>query len=173
MRKLIKSDTEYAAWIAELKNRYLQQQVKAAIKVNTQMLHYYWMLGRDIVELKAESKWGDKLLNTLSIDLQNAMPGIKGLSPVNLLYMKKFYLLYHSLGDENVPQLVEQLPSIIFQVPWGHHRLLIKDPYHFDFIQLTEKYKEKELKDALVDNITKNIKSSLPSIEEIEEELNS
>jgi predicted nuclease of restriction endonuclease-like (RecB) superfamily len=216
MRKLIKSDTEYAAWIAELKNRYLQQQVKAAIKVNTQMLHYYWMLGRDIVELKAESKWGDKLLNTLSIDLQNAMPGIKGLSPVNLLYMKKFYLLYRSLGDENVPQLVEQLPSMIFQIPWGHHRLLIdrrlttcqalffvqktvengwsrsmllnfidtdlyerqgksinnfintlpatasslaseliKDPYHFDFIQLTEKYKEKELKDALVDNITK------------------
>ena len=31
----------------------------------------------------------------------------------------------------------------------------LKDPYNFDFITLTEKYKEKELEDALVDNIVK------------------
>jgi len=31
----------------------------------------------------------------------------------------------------------------------------LKDPYNFDFITLTEKYKEKELEDALVENITK------------------
>ena len=32
---------------------------------------------------------------------------------------------------------------------------LIKDPYNFDFIQLTDEYKERELKDALIENITK------------------
>ena len=31
----------------------------------------------------------------------------------------------------------------------------LKDPYNFDFLTLTENYKEKELEDALVDNITK------------------
>ena len=31
----------------------------------------------------------------------------------------------------------------------------LKDPYNFDFVTLTEKYKEKELEDALVENITK------------------
>jgi predicted nuclease of restriction endonuclease-like (RecB) superfamily len=30
-----------------------------------------------------------------------------------------------------------------------------KDPYKFDFVRLTEGYKEKELEDALIDNITK------------------
>jgi predicted nuclease of restriction endonuclease-like (RecB) superfamily len=32
---------------------------------------------------------------------------------------------------------------------------IIKDPYNFGFLILTEKYKEKELEDALIDNITK------------------
>ncbi|MDR1336857.1 MAG: PDDEXK nuclease domain-containing protein, partial [Tannerella sp.] len=32
---------------------------------------------------------------------------------------------------------------------------ITKDPYNFDFLSLTENYKEKELKDALIDNITK------------------
>ncbi|WP_156285783.1 PDDEXK nuclease domain-containing protein [Oceanivirga salmonicida] len=32
---------------------------------------------------------------------------------------------------------------------------MIKDPYNFDFISITEKYNEKELKDALMDNIQK------------------
>jgi RecB family endonuclease NucS len=31
----------------------------------------------------------------------------------------------------------------------------LKDPYNFDFIALTDKYKEKELEDALIDNVTK------------------
>lgn len=31
---------------------------------------------------------------------------------------------------------------------------LTKDPYNFDFITLTQNYNEKELKDALMDNIT-------------------
>ena len=164
--------------------------------------------------MNAEKKWGDKILKSLSDDLKASLPGIKGFSPVNLLYMKNFYLLYKPLSI--APQVVEQLPDFIFQVPWGHHRLLIdkrfdmekalffvrktiengwsrsllecfintdlyerqgksvnnftktlpsitsdlateliKDPYNFDFIQLTDEYKERELKDALIENITK------------------
>jgi predicted nuclease of restriction endonuclease-like (RecB) superfamily len=32
---------------------------------------------------------------------------------------------------------------------------ILKDPYNFDFVALTEKYKEKELEDALINNIAK------------------
>ena len=32
---------------------------------------------------------------------------------------------------------------------------IIKDPYNFDFITLTEPFKERELEDALTTNITK------------------
>ena len=32
---------------------------------------------------------------------------------------------------------------------------LLKDPYNFDFLTLTENYKERELENALVGNVTK------------------
>lgn len=58
MSKLIKIDTEYQQWIKNLSERYRQSQLKAAVKVNTEMLRFYWSLGADIVNLKAESNGG-------------------------------------------------------------------------------------------------------------------
>lgn len=37
--KLIKTDNSYKAWITELKQRIRQPQIKAALKVNVEMLH--------------------------------------------------------------------------------------------------------------------------------------
>lgn len=45
-------DKDYLQWVSELSKRYRQSQVKAAVKVNTEMLKFYWSLGRDIVALK-------------------------------------------------------------------------------------------------------------------------
>ncbi len=46
----------------------------------------------------------------------------------------------------------------------------LKDPYNFDFLTIREKHDEKELENALVEQIIK-FKSAIPSIEEIEAEL--
>lgn len=226
MTSLIKIDGEYANWIKDLSLRFKQSQIKASIKVNSEMLKYYYSLGADIVNKKAESRWGDGFFKNLSRDLQDSLPGIKGLSETNLKYAKCFYLLYNQ-GDEISPQVVDQIGKIndnelnissyILNVPWGHHRFiidkcknntqkalfyvrktiennwsrtvllnfldtdlyerqrksvtnfkttlpevnsdlaqeLIKDPYCFDFASLSERYNEKELKDALINNIEK------------------
>ncbi|WP_298455497.1 DUF1016 N-terminal domain-containing protein [uncultured Prevotella sp.] len=34
------------------------------------MLQFYWSLGKDIVTLHAESRWGDKIIKLLSTDLR-------------------------------------------------------------------------------------------------------
>ena len=47
-------DKDYLQWVKELSKRYRQSQIKAAVKVNTEMLKFYWSLGRDIVELQIE-----------------------------------------------------------------------------------------------------------------------
>jgi hypothetical protein len=65
MSKLIKIDAGYKQWISELSERFRMSQLQASIKVNTEMLRFYWSLGRDIVELKAESKWGDGIIMVL------------------------------------------------------------------------------------------------------------
>ena len=140
-------DKEYLQWVQDLCKRYRQSQIKAAAKVNTEQLKYYLALGRDIVTLKAESRWGSKFMANLSRDLKELMPEVTSFSPTNLLYMKNFYLLYQplleiapQLEEQNAiitPQLEEQFGFDIFSIPWGHHKLLIdkflKDPQRAQF----------------------------------------
>ena len=104
-------DNDYLQWVSELSKRYRQSQVKAAIKVNTEMLKFYWSLGRDIIALKAEVRWGSKFLANLSRDLKEQIPGATCFSPKNLLYMKNFFRLYKGYG-EITPQFGEQLENV-------------------------------------------------------------
>jgi hypothetical protein len=105
MSKLIKIDEEYKQWISELSERFRVSQLRASVKVNAEMLRFYWSLGRDIVEFKAESKWGNGVIKSISQDLQNQLPGIKGFSETNIDYMKRFYILYNKTNIIS-PQLV-------------------------------------------------------------------
>ena len=43
-------DTDYIQWIKELSLRYRRSQIKAAVKVNQEMLQFYWELGKDIMK---------------------------------------------------------------------------------------------------------------------------
>ena len=73
-------DKEYKEWIKDLSVRYRRSQIKAAVKVNTEKLFFNWQLGRDIVEMHVEDRWGEKVISQLSKDLQQALPGVEGLS---------------------------------------------------------------------------------------------
>lgn len=238
MSSLIKTDVRYRKWITAVSKRFRQSQLKAAVKVNGEMLRFYWGLGRDISLLSKEADYGSNFYKTISGDLKDVFPDIKSFSPTNLKYMRYFYEMYPAVGirqqtadelviPENRPQLVdgfdqtENRPQpvdnleMIFYIPWGHNRMILdkckgnpekalfyvkktlennwsravlmnfldtdlyerqgkaitnfsltlpaeqselaqaitKDPYNFDFISIREKYDEKELKDALMDNI--------------------
>lgn len=67
-------DAEYAEWIAELKHRYRSAQVKAAVKVNAEKLLFNWQLGRDLVQKKAEERWGEGVVEQVSLDLKREFP---------------------------------------------------------------------------------------------------
>lgn len=101
------ANTDYVQWLSDLKQRYHQSQVKAVVRINQSMLEFYWSLGRDIVAIKAESKWGSGVLQQLSIDLQQMFPEEKGFSYTNIRYMKQWYSFYyervticHQVGGE-------------------------------------------------------------------------
>ena len=104
MSKLIKTDMDYAQWIQNLKARYKLSQIKAATQVNSEMLRFYWTLGRDIVARDAENRYGSGFYENLCRDLKEALPEASGFSRQNLQYMKRMYLLY-SEDIENRPQL--------------------------------------------------------------------
>ena len=225
----------YASWIESLSVRYRQSQIKAAVAVNTEMLKFYFGLGRDLTLMEKDQPWGSGFLKRVSLDLKTKMPTADCFSPTNLKYMRWFWQLYapfvfspQTVDKSNVtisPQVVDlyysqvedEFDHPIFHVPWGHQRYLIdkfrdepdnamfyvretvkngwsraillnfldtklherqgkavsnfavalpepdsdlaqeitKDPYCFDFIALTPKYREKELKDAMMAHIEK------------------
>ena len=97
-------DKDYLQWVKELCKRYRQSQIKAAVKVNTEMLKFYWSLGRDIVALKAEARWGSKFFVNLSRDLKELNPKATCFSPTNLLYMKNFF--------DSIKIIVKLLPKL-------------------------------------------------------------
>lgn len=110
------ADKEYVEWLKELKTRYRQSQAKAAVKVNTAVLEFYWSLGRDIIQRKVESRWGSGFFNQLSLDMRAMFPDEKGFSSANLRYMKRWFEFYyqrvvnlHQAGEEIVRQPAEEI----------------------------------------------------------------
>jgi predicted nuclease of restriction endonuclease-like (RecB) superfamily len=256
----------------DLKFRIRQSQIKAAIKVNNELLRLYWDMGHDIVARQMDAAWGSGFFEQLSRELRSEFPNMQGFSATNLNYCKRFYQLYandtqirqqivgefrpqvggelqpskkqndiirpqvggeienaippqlgaelqRSENKENIirPQVGDEFNiNVLFLIPWGHQKYIIdkcksvhealfyvqktikngwsravlmnfieadlynsqgkaitnfdrllpeiqsdlaketlKDPFNFNFLTMSEKYKEKELEDALVANITK------------------
>ncbi|MBQ7243130.1 MAG: DUF1016 family protein [Bacilli bacterium] len=221
-------DPAYAQWINQLKNEYRQTQIKAAIRVNEQLIRFYYRLGEEITKRGYESTYGSAFYEKLSADIRKEIPDAKGFSSTNLHYMSAFYRRYSPLlevllqaakSSESalVPTLPEnflQVAGKLFAIPWGHHQIILnrtrsleealyyvseclengwsrailtnfiksdlfhrqgkaitnfayalpdstsdlaqqitKDPYQFNFLSIGKKYDEKQLKDALIDNI--------------------
>ena len=140
----IRIDGDYAAWIAELKYRYRSAQVKASVRVNAEKLLFNWELGRDLVQKKAEERWGAGVVEQVSLDLQREFPNAQGFSALNLWYMKRWYLFYnqadtklyqigkeipntklHRIGAETkepkLYQIGREFPAPFALVPWRHH----------------------------------------------------
>jgi len=110
---------EYKQWLIDLKKKIRQSQIKAAVKVNTELLLLYWDLGRDITIRQMEAAWGSRFFEQLSEDLRKEFPDMKGFSVVNLTYCKRFYQFYaqdnsirQQLVDEIHHQLGEELQNI-------------------------------------------------------------
>ncbi|MBO4589311.1 MAG: DUF1016 family protein [Bacteroidales bacterium] len=141
--------SEYKDWIGELKQQIRQSQIKAAVKVNTELLQLYWQLGGEIVERQQNAKWGDGFLKQLSEDLNAEFPEMKGFSLRNLERIRNWYLFYYEcntitaqavpqLGNTkrqqpvdiieniNTKQVVSQFENEFFSIPWGHHILIMQ-----------------------------------------------
>ena len=144
-------DADYADWIAEVKHRYRSAQVKAAVKVNAEKLLFNWQLGRDLVQKKAEERWGAGVVEQVSLDLKREFPDAEGFSTRNLWYMKQWYFFYtqgdapiqhqvgavleklenqyekklHQVGAEKQVEKLYQyegeFPVSFVLVPWRHH----------------------------------------------------
>lgn len=208
MGDLLKANKAYTDWLKALKAKVRQVQLSAAIKVNQELLLFYWELGSDILERQKNATWGDGFLTQLSKDLSAEFPEIKGFSKRNLEFIRQWRSFWS--GHEAI---AKQLAT---QIPWWHNVVLlakvqsqveaqfyiqktlqngwsravlthqiegglyqregkaitnfpttlpqpqsdlaqqiIKDPYNFDFLTLRAKHDERDLENALVEQVTR------------------
>lgn len=130
---------EYREWLNEIKSKIKQSQIKAALKVNSELMDLYWELGKDITEKQKALGWGNSVVKKLSKDLTIEFDN-KGFSSRNLFYIQKWYLFYTA---QKVPQLVALLKNnqklqdlvsknkksiiqeLVKLIPWGHNREII------------------------------------------------
>jgi hypothetical protein len=95
-------------------------QIKAAVKINCEMLRFYWTIGQDIEQRQFENKYGSHFYENLSKDLTSSLNNKKGFAPTSLKYTKYFYCLYAPLF-ENCRQLADDF-EMLFCIPWTHHQ---------------------------------------------------
>lgn len=126
-------NSEFKRWVKGLKQNIRSAQLKAALKVNSELLHLYWTMGSEICAKQRLSHWGDGWLNALSKELMREFPDMKGFSYRNLRYIRQWYEFYNQrlsiwqqpvakLSDNTSPQVVSQCSEdVFFSVPWGHH----------------------------------------------------
>ena len=61
----------YKDVLLDLKSRFKNAQIKASISVNRELLEFYWYLGKKIILIQSQYKWGSKFLENLSLETQN------------------------------------------------------------------------------------------------------
>ena len=229
------ANSSYVEWLSDVKKRFRQSQVKASIRVNTEMLEFYWGIGRDLVALRAEERWGAGVVKQFALDMRQSFPNETGFSFTNVKYMKQWYSFYFErikIGQRVIGQIAKksasknagksqrvvgqlEMPKAFGKIPWGQHidivsrcesidealfyvknvvdngwsrpvlnanidanlfqskgtavtnfkktlpssqeslaKEILKDPYHFEFLKMQEKYEESDLEDALIANVT-------------------
>ncbi|MBQ7478195.1 MAG: hypothetical protein IJT01_04750, partial [Selenomonadaceae bacterium] len=121
---------EYKAWIADISKRYKSSQIKAAMKINDEMLRFFWWLGHDIHHLKEKYAWGSHFYEKISKDLTKMIPNVKSFSPRNLLFMHQFYRMFptaiitNQAGSQLKTNQISEEEHIFF-IPWGHIRMIM------------------------------------------------
>ena len=109
---------KYKDIIIDLKEKFKTHQIKASIKVNSELLEFYWYMGKKIVEIQKDYKWGSK-------DLSKEFPDVKGFSKRNLELIRKWVKFWNN-------EIEKQLVSQIYQIPWGHNIAIIQKCKNLD-----------------------------------------
>lgn len=117
----------YGPWLGELKARFHQVQLKAAVAVNSAMLQFYWELGADMVVKQKQFAWGSGFVSQLSADLMREFPGARGFSKRNLELVRQWHLFWLDapVGKQPSALIAKQPVAQTLCIPWGHNLAIL------------------------------------------------
>ena len=133
--KALSLPDDYNSLFAEIKERIRAAQYQAFKTVNKELVALYWDIGEMISQRQRDKLWGRSVVERLSLDLQQAFPGVRGFSIQNLWYMRQFYQEYQ--GNQ-------KLQPLVGEIAWSHNLVIMsrcKDPLEREFyLRMTQKF---------------------------------
>ena len=104
---------DYIKFISGIKEDIIKSRYQAARLVNKELILLYFEVGKKLsVKINSE-KWGAKVIQNISDDLQKGLPGLRGFSYRNLKNMRQFYESYNYflIGQSSTAQLISKEKS--------------------------------------------------------------
>lgn len=86
----MKIDKNYVEFIQSIKRQTVQSRYAATRLANREQFLLYFRSGKMISDKLKAQKWGAKVLDQISADLQKELPGLMGFSPGNLKKIRLF-----------------------------------------------------------------------------------
>lgn len=93
----------YIEAVKAIKQAILQSRYKAAVLVNSEMLSLYFGVGKYVSQNSRNSFWGTNAIETISNQLQNELPGLRGFSASSIKRMRSFYEEWVSVLNRPLP----------------------------------------------------------------------
>lgn len=106
----------YLKFIDEIKIEIQNQRISVVLKANASMICLYWNIGNAILKKQKEEGWGTKVIDRISHDIKEIFPDMKGFSPRNIKYMKKFADTWKDY------EIVQRAAA---QIPWRSNIVLL------------------------------------------------
>lgn len=119
-----------------------QSRHNALRKVNEELINMYWQVGQYLSTVSEKASFGDAYIDSVSKEIQDAFPGIKGFNRRGLYRMKKFYETYKD--DEFVSTLLSQ-------ISWSNHLSImskaktVEERHFYITLCIKENYSAREL----------------------------
>ena len=89
MEQVIRAD--YAQAVKAIKQAIVVCRYRAARHMNGEVLGLYYSIGKYISEQSRNAQWGTNAIQSISNQLQQELPGLKGFSEANIKKMRLFY----------------------------------------------------------------------------------
>ena len=133
------NDISAAGNLIQIINQSRQSALK---KVNEELINMYWQVGQYLSTVSEKASFGDAYIDSVSKEIQDAFPGIKGFNRRGLYRMKKFYETYKD--DEFVSTLLSQ-------ISWSNHLSImskaktVEERHFYITLCIKENYSAREL----------------------------
>jgi predicted nuclease of restriction endonuclease-like (RecB) superfamily len=106
----------YKTFLAEVINAVKTARNKAYQAVDRCTVDLYLSIGKQLHEKTVVTKWGDGVVEKLSLDLQREFPEMRGLSPRNLWDCKRLYVTYK---DSQI------LREVLAETTWTNNLIIL------------------------------------------------